>query len=65
MENLIEGLLKEINRNRELLYEQEKIPASRFVAICIKDAIDRAEKAITENDVVEMLSLYKELQGTC
>lgn len=65
MENLIEGLFKEINRNRELLYEYEKTPAGRFGAICIKDAIDRAEKAITENDVVGMLSLYEELQGTC
>lgn len=65
MENLMKGLLKEINRNRELLYEYEKIPAGRFGAICIKDAIDGAEKAITENDVVGMLSSYKELQETC
>lgn len=65
METLIEGLLKEINRNRELLYEYEKIPAGTFGAICIKDSINRAEKAIVEDDVVKMLSSYKELQDTC
>ena len=29
----------------------------------IQQSIDRAEKSIKDNDVIEMLSAYKELQG--
>lgn len=64
-ENLMEGLLKELNRNREILVEYEKIPAGFFGAAMIKQGIAIAEKAIGENDIVQMLKSYQDLQGTC
>ncbi|HEY3385782.1 MAG TPA: hypothetical protein VGK46_04690 [Saprospiraceae bacterium] len=57
------GLLREINRNRELLHMYEEIgPAGVFGAMFIKRNINDAEKAIAENDVVAMVRAFKELQ---
>lgn len=62
--NLIEGLQKELQRNREILKIYEEIPQGAFGATMIKMAIDKAEKAMAEGDAVEMLKCYKELQET-
>ncbi len=64
-ENLMDGLLREMNRNREVLKEYEAIgPAGRFGAAMIKQAIANAEKSIADNDVVQMLVCYKTLEET-
>jgi len=62
--NLIEGLLKELERNRELLQEYKAIPAGAFGAMIIERSIKTAEKAMAEGDTAKMLSCFKELQET-
>lgn len=60
--NLIEGLLKEATRRREILPHYEAIgPAGMFGATMLKQDILRAEQAIAGGDVAEMVALYKEL----
>jgi hypothetical protein len=62
MENLMDGLLKEIARNRELLEHYKKIGiAGNFGRIAIQRDIDAAEKAIKDNDVVEMVQAYQNM----
>lgn len=62
MANLMEGLINEMNRCRELLKEYEAIPEGVFGAAMIKQDIKNAEEAITENDVVKMLTAYQALK---
>jgi hypothetical protein len=63
--NLMDGLLDELNRNRELLKEYETIgPAGQFGALFIKQAIQRGEQSIREGNVINMLLAYEELKGT-
>lgn len=62
MDNLMDGLLKELNRCRELKLMYDEIPTGKFGSIMIQRAIDGGEKAIAENDVVKMLASYKELK---
>jgi len=60
--NLIEGLQKEAERRRKILKSYEDIGvAGIFGATLLKYDINRAEKAIANGDVVEMLSVYKKL----
>ena len=62
--NLIEGLQKELSRNRELLKEYEAIPQGVFGATMIKQAIKNTETAMADNDTVAMLKCYQELKET-
>ena len=63
MENLMGGLLRELNRNRELLKGYEEIgPAGLFGATMIKQSIANGEKAIAEGDVVKMIEAFKDLE---
>jgi RNA binding exosome subunit len=63
--NLMDGLMDELNRNRELLKEYEAIGrAGMFGAHFIKQAINNGEQAIRENDVIKMLQAYSELKET-
>ena len=62
--NLMEGLLKEIGRNREILTQYESIPEGAFGATMIKQGIANAEKSMCSGDVVAMMVAYKELQDT-
>ncbi len=64
MDNLMNGLQKELKRNRGILLEYEAIPTGFFGATMIKQAIAAAELAITSDDIVEMMRCYKELQET-
>lgn len=60
---LMQSLLDEMNRNRELLTEYERIgPAGMFGAAMIKNDIRMAERAISEGDVVAMLQAYEKLK---
>ena len=62
--NLMEGLIAEINRNHEALIIYESIPTGLFASTMIKQTIERAEKAIADDDVVEMMRAYEELKET-
>lgn len=59
----MEGLLAELNRNRELLAMYKEIgPAGVFGATMIQVDITNGETAIAENDVVAMLRCYNDLK---
>lgn len=62
MPNLIEGIQQELKRNQELLEEYKKIPTGAFGAMMIQADIDRAEKAIADDDIVEMVKAYEALK---
>lgn len=58
----MDGLLKEVNRAREVKKMYDEIPEGRFGSILIQQSITRAEKSISSGDVVEMLITYNELK---
>lgn len=60
--NLIEGLQKEIERNKELLEAYESIPQGGFGAHFIRQSIEHGEKAIAEHDTVEMVHALASLK---
>lgn len=62
MENLMDDLLYEMNRAREVLTHYEAIPEGVFGAMMIKANIKAAENSIKEGDVVAMLVCYKDLK---
>ena len=65
MENIIEGLMEELKRNRELLKDYESIgPNGAIGAMMIKNDILRGEKAIEMGSVVEMVASYESLKGS-
>lgn len=61
-QNLMDGLLKEMNRAREIKKMYDEIPVGQFGAHFIQQSINRAERAISSGDVVEMLAAYSELK---
>ena len=62
--NLIEGVQQEMHRCIELLKEYEEIgPAGRFGLAMIKQEIKKAEKTISEGDLIGMLRSYEELKS--
>lgn len=61
--NLIDGMQREMNRCRELLKLYEQIPTGTFGAAVIKQGISKAEKAIADDSIVEMLKSYEALKG--
>ena len=61
-ENLMDGLIKEMNRAREVLKMYEEIPQGAFGAVFIRQSITEAEKAISSGDVVAMLAAYHDLK---
>jgi hypothetical protein len=65
MKNLMEGLLSEISRAKDILQEYERIPngAGKIGAAMIIIQIKKAEKSIIENDVIKMLSCYESLKN--
>ena len=65
-ENLMSGLLEEMNRVRELIkeYEHPMLKGAGFLgAAFMKISIQNAERAISENDVVKMLICYEDLKS--
>ena len=62
--NLIEGLITQINRCREVVLPayEEIGPAGIFGATMIRAANAKAEKAMGDGDTLEMLAIFKELQ---
>lgn len=63
-QNLMDGLLSEMNRVREIIKEYESIgQPGAFAAAMMKGSIKLAEVSISENDVVKMLSAYGDLKA--
>ena len=62
--NLIEGLLDEMNRAREMITEYQSLPknAGAFTCMMIQKDISRAEKAIVSGDTIQMIACYKVLK---
>lgn len=65
MENLIEGLQRQMNRVREIINEYESLPggAGLLAAGFMKGSIQRAEKSIATGDTIAMMAAYKDLEG--
>ena len=64
VKNLMDGLLSQMDRCRELLTEYEAIGSSgQFGAMFIRQSLDEAKKSISENDVIKMLQAYEKLKG--
>lgn len=64
-ENLMDGLLSEMNRVREIIKEYESPElkgAGAFAASFMKADIKNAEKIIGQGDVIKMLSIYSKLK---
>lgn len=59
----MEGLLEEMNRNRELqkMYEEIGMPGMFGLSV-LKAKLGQAERAVASGDVVAMLKAYKDLQ---
>jgi len=63
-ENLMDGLLRQMNRCRELIKHYEEIgPVGNFGKAMIERDIKTAEIAIRSGDLVEMVTAYKALEG--
>lgn len=62
--NLVEGLTNEILRVTEIVTEYRAIPkgAGHLAASFMEDAIQRARKAQSSGDVIQMISAFQELK---
>jgi hypothetical protein len=63
--NLMDGLFHEMNRVREIIkeYEHPMLKGAVFIASSMmKIDIQRAEKSIRDNDVIEMMVCYTKLK---
>jgi hypothetical protein len=62
-ENLPEALVREIERNRELLKEYKSIGvAGNFGARMIDYCINNAVEALASGDVIEMVKAYESMK---
>ena len=62
--SLGEALPAEMTRVRGLIPMYQSIgPAGAFAIMFINQALDRAQKALAEGDVVAMIRVYEELKG--
>ncbi len=61
-QNLMDGLLSELNRVREVKKIYDEIPQGAFGSKMIQISIGKAEKAISDNDTVAMIVAYKDLK---
>lgn len=63
--NLLDAMFEEMNRVRELIQEYKSIPgeAGMIGAALLKINIQDAERAISSNDVAQMLLCYEHLKS--
>ncbi len=61
-QNLMDGLLSEMNRVREIKIVYDQILAENFGSKILQASIDAAELSIKENDIEKMISAYKNLK---
>jgi hypothetical protein len=62
-ETLPESITREIKRCTKLMNEYRTIPTGWFGAGMIEQHIEAAEKALAEQDTVEMVRTYVALKG--
>ena len=60
---LMEGLLAEIKRNRELVEVYKTIPSGKFAQTMLQRDIEDAEEAIKNGDTISMIRCYNTLEG--
>lgn len=63
-DNLMEAMLSEINRVKELITEYSNLPngIGKMGAVLLRNDVAMAEKSIANDDVVEMLAMYHKLK---
>ncbi len=62
--NLMESLLNEIERNAKLVKIYESVgPAGTFGATMIQQDINKAKKAVADNDLAAMIVAHEALKG--
>lgn len=61
--NLAEGLQKEIKRNYHLLEIYKQIPAGQFAAKMIEVDLDKAHRAIADDDIIQQMRSYETLKN--
>lgn len=61
--NLMEGVMAELRRCRDLLRAYEAIPTGAFGAHLIRQAIREAEDAIASDDIIRLIQAYENLKG--
>lgn len=63
MNNLAEAYIAQQERLRICLINGKEIGAAgTFYCIVIEDLLRRADKAVMEQDIIKMISIYKEMQ---
>ncbi len=63
VKNLMQGLLEEMNRVREIIQVYKKTPGGQLAAAMMEEAIKLAEEAAGVGDVIEMLKCYEQLKN--
>lgn len=65
VKNLMQGLLEQRDRVKDLLKTYEQLPnnAGAFGAIILRDYLSKADNAITTGDVIEMIKCYENLKN--
>jgi molybdopterin converting factor small subunit len=64
MSTVGEDIQNEIRRVRDVLLPRyDAIPSGKFGALILRQALDRATKALAEGDVVAIVRSYAELKG--
>jgi len=61
--NLAEGLQQEIARNYQLLETYKQIPAGHVGATLIQIDLNKAHKAIANDDIIEQMRIYDILKN--
>ena len=61
-ENLMDGLLSEIERCSKLKALYDEIPSGAFGALMIQQVIDRAKVAVASGGIAEMIQCYEALE---
>ena len=62
VKNLMQGLLDEIDRVREIQAEYKKVPGGAFADFMIEQDIEKAKEAAGIGDVVAMMLSYSKLK---
>lgn len=62
-ENLIEGILAQIDRVTEMHDVYVTIPFGEVAASMMRESIKKAKEAVGRGDVIECLQVYEDLKG--
>jgi hypothetical protein len=63
IETLGDALPREMTRVREIIPLYDGVPMGFLAATMMRQSLDRAQKALAEGDVVEMIRCYEDLKG--